>query len=449
MSKICDDYIDFLSKCKTERKCVAYITKELEKNGFKNINDVKTLKSGDKVYINKMSKALVALKIGTDDIENGMNILGAHIDSPRLDIKSNPLYEQDGLVYLNTHYYGGIKKYQWTAIPLSLEGVVFLKNGKSVEISIGDNDDDPVFCITDILPHLAYEQMKKTASEFIEAELLDVLVGSPSIEYAKNKDNKKDTDTEKDINKKNILKLLKTKYNIDEEDFLSSEIEVVPQGKARYSGFDKSMILGYGQDDRVCAYSSFRAFLDSKNTKRTSCLILSDKEEIGSYGATGMDSCLLDNAISDVVYLLGKKDTNIATRHTLSSSYMLSSDVNAAFDPLNPALYDKQNASKFAGGLVFNKYTGSRGKSGASDANPEFIALVRNRLDSDNIKYQFAELGKVEAGGGGTIALYAARFGMQVIDAGVSVLSMHAPWEIVSSYDFEEAYKGYYSFLQI
>lgn len=447
VSKFGDGYIEFLSKCKTERECVNFIVKELEKDGFKDIDKVNDVKSGDRVYYNKMGKALVAFKIGDDDIEKGMNILGAHIDSPRLDAKTNPIYEKDGLVYLNTHYYGGIKKYQWITLPLALHGVVCLKNGKRVDVCVGEDEDDPVFCISDILPHLAYEQMAKKASEFIEAELLDVIIGS-TCDKARDDDNK--DDDKKDVNKDNILSILKKKYSIEEEDFVSSEIEVVPSGKARYSGFDKSMVLGYGQDDRVCAYSSFKAFMDTKNQSRTLCLLLSDKEEIGSYGATGMDSALFDNAVSEVVYRLKKSsqtDTNIRIRRALSNSYMLSSDVNASYDPLNPNLYDKQNASALSEGLVFNKYTGSRGKSGASDANPEFIALIRDKLDKDGVKYQFAELGKVEAGGGGTIALYAARFGMNVIDAGVSVLSMHAPWELTSVYDIEMAYKGYCSFL--
>lgn len=436
MDKFIDNYIDFISTCKTERKCVSYIVSQLEKAGFKNVDSVKKLKAGDCVYVNKMGKALVALKIGSAPLSDGMNILGAHIDSPRLDAKMNPVYEQDGIVYLNTHYYGGIKKYQWTTIPLALYGVVCLKNGDKVDICIGDDDKDPVFCISDILPHLANEQMKKKASEFIDPELLDVIIGGG-------------VKSGKKSNKEVLLEILKDKYGIEEKDFISSEIEIVPAGKARYNGFDKGMVLGYGQDDRVCSYSSFKAFMDTDNKVRSTCLLLSDKEEIGSYGATGAASNLFDNAIALILEKLDSQANEFSLRKALSSSYMLSSDVNAAFDPLNPSLYDKQNASCLGQGLVFNKYTGSRGKSGASDANPEFIALIREKLDKDKVEYQFSELGKVEAGGGGTIAMDAARYGMNVIDAGVSVLSMHAPWELTSTYDIQQAYKGYCSFLTI
>lgn len=440
-NKLVKDYIDFLSVAKTERKCTEFFVKEAEKLGFVNIDAKTSVKPHDKVYYNKMGKALVMFEVGDKPLTEGFNILGSHIDSPRLDVKMNPLYSEDGLVYLNTHYYGGIKKYQWTALPLALYGVVCLKNGKTVNIEIGDKEGDTVFCISDILPHLADSQMKKNAREFIEAEKLDVIVGLSASEDKKNKDSAKDA----------ILKILKSEYGIEEKDFNSAEIEVVPQGKAKFLGFDKSMVLGYGQDDRVCAYASFRAIVENENKSKTVCLILSDKEEIGSYGATGMDSHLLENAVAELVDKMsaysGKEDITI--RRALASSYMLSSDVNAAYDPLNTDLYDKQNASTLSGGLVFNKYTGARGKSGASDANPEFIALIRNALDKDGVKYQFAELGKVDVGGGGTIALYAAKYGMNVIDAGVAVLSMHAPWEITSASDILETYKGYKSFLNL
>lgn len=441
MDNFVKEYIDFLSTSKTERKCTEFFVKEAEKLGFVNIETKTSIKPHDKVYYNKMGKALVMFIVGDKPLTDGFNILGSHIDSPRLDVKMNPLYNEDGIVYLNTHYYGGIKKYQWTALPLALYGVVCLKNGKTVKIEIGDKEGDPVFCISDILPHLADSQMKKNACEFIEAEKLDVLVGLNTEDDKKNKDSAKDS----------ILKILKSEYGIEEKDFNSAEIEVVPQGNAKFLGFDKSMVLGYGQDDRVCAYSSFRAFIDVENKNKTTCLILSDKEEIGSYGATGMDSHLLENAVAELVDKMseysGKQDITI--RKALASSYMLSSDVNAAYDPLNTDLYDKQNASTLGGGLVFNKYTGARGKSGASDANPEFIALIRNSLDKSGVKYQFAELGKVDVGGGGTIALYAAKYGMNVIDAGVAVLSMHAPWEITSASDILESYKGYKAFLDL
>ena len=452
MEKIAKDYVDFLSECKTERLCVRKIVEEAEKNGWRNLDGVKSLKAGDRVYVNKMGKALMLFTIGKDSIEKGMNILGAHIDSPRLDAKPNPIYEKAGIVYLNTHYYGGIKKYQWLTIPLAIRGVVCLKDGKTVEVNVGDEDSDPVFCISDILPHLAGKQMEKKARDIVDAEDLDVILGV-NAKYADKADADDDSGkgrkSVRDAGKKNILSILKKKYGIEEEDLLSSELEVVPAGRARFLGFDGSMILGYGQDDRVCAYASFRAFMDVTDSARTACLLLSDKEEIGSYGATGMSSHLLDNAVAEVIDRLGVKGSvEMALRRCLSNSTMLSSDVNAAFDPLNADLYDFGNASKLGGGIVLNKYTGSRGKSGASDANPEFIAEIRNKFDRDGVKYQFAELGKVEAGGGGTIALYAAEFGMNVIDAGVAVLSMHAPWEITAVSDFLQTYKGYVSFLK-
>ena len=448
MDKIIKDYIGFLSECKTERLCVRRIIREAEKKGWKNIDEVGKLSAGDKVYVNKMGKALMLFRIGKDPIEKGMNILGAHIDSPRLDAKPNPVYEKSGVVYLNTHYYGGIKKYQWLTIPLSICGVVCLKDGSTVEIRIGDEPSDPVFCISDILPHLAYKQMEKKAKDVVDAEDLDVIIGMNEkfAEKSEDEDKKKSV---RDAGKKRLFEILKKKYKISEEDLLSSELEVVPSGPARLMGFDESMILGYGQDDRVCAYASYRAFVDAEESDRTSCLLLSDKEEIGSYGATGMSSHLLDNAVSEVIdRLQNGGSVEMAIRRCLSNSTMLSSDVNAAYDPLNADLYDSNNASNLGGGIVLNKYTGSRGKSGASDANPEFIAKIRARFDADKVKYQFAELGKVEAGGGGTIALYAAEFGMNVIDAGVAVLSMHAPWEITSVSDFVETYKGYLSFLK-
>ncbi len=453
MEKIAKDYVDFLSECKTERLCVRKIVEEAEKNGWRNLDGVKSLKAGDRVYVNKMGKALMLFTIGKDSIEKGMNILGAHIDSPRLDAKPNPIYEKAGIVYLNTHYYGGIKKYQWLTIPLAIRGVVCLKDGKTVDVNVGDEDSDPVFCISDILPHLAGKQMEKKARDIVDAEDLDVILGV-NAKYADKADADGDDSGKgrklvRDAGKKNILSILKKKYGIEEEDLLSSELEVVPAGRARFLGFDGSMILGYGQDDRVCAYASFRAFMDVTDSARTACLLLSDKEEIGSYGATGMSSHLLDNAVAEVIDRLGVKGSvEMALRRCLSNSTMLSSDVNAAFDPLNADLYDSGNASKLGGGIVLNKYTGSRGKSGASDANPEFIAEIRNKFDRDGVKYQFAELGKVEAGGGGTIALYAAEFGMNVIDAGVAVLSMHAPWEITAVSDFLQTYKGYVSFLK-
>ena len=385
--------------------------------------------------------------IGTENIENGMNILGAHIDSPRLDCKQNPLIEKDFMVYLNTHYYGGIKKYQWVTIPLALHGVICKKDGTTVNVNIGEASDDPVFCISDILPHLAQDQMKEKASDVIKGEDLDVIFGS-SIPTKKS-DTKQETKTD-DANpkgKKLILSLLKDKYNIEEKDFESAELEIVPAGNARDLGLDRSLILAYGQDDRSCAFASFKAMLEVENVNKTTCCICVDKEEIGSVGATGMASHVFENAVAEIIAKL-LPYSDLTLRRCLANSNMLSSDVNAAFDPMNPGLYDKDNASFLGGGIVFNKYTGSRGKSGASDANPEFIAKLRKINDDANVSYQMAELGKVDQGGGGTIAYLAAKYGMNVIDAGVAVLSMHAPWEIVSKEDMYQAYSCYKAFLQ-
>lgn len=444
---IAENYKNFLKNGKTERECTTEIIRLAEEKGYKNIDTVEKLKAGDKVYVSKWNKSIALFNIGSDSIEKGMNILGAHIDSPRLDIKQNPLYESDFIVYLNTHYYGGIKKYQWVTIPLALHGVVCLKNGTTVNISIGENIEDPVFCISDILPHLAQKQMEENAREFIPGESLDIICGSglPDMDEDSEKDEK---NKDKESSKKNILKILKDKYGIEEKDFNSAELEVVPAGEPRYLGFDKSLILAYGQDDRSCAYTSVQAILDSETTGKTLCCICVDKEEIGSVGATGMASHFMENAVAEVVARLGNY-SDLTLRRCLNNSYMLSSDVNSAFDPMNAGLYDKKNSSFLGGGIVFNKYTGSRGKSGASDASPEFIAMLRNALDKANIKYQLAELGKVDQGGGGTIAYLAAKYGMYVLDAGVAVLSMHAPWEITSVFDIEEAYKAYKEFLRI
>ena len=438
MNTLIKDYISFLNNGKTERLCSENIIENAKKAGYRNIEDVDTVKAGDRLYYNKMNKAVIMWNVGSQPLENGMNILGAHIDSPRLDVKPNPIYEKDGIVYLNTHYYGGIKKYQWVAMPLAIIGVVCLSDGKTIKVNIGDDENDPVFCISDILPHIAQSQMTKTASEFIEAEKLDVILGCAHIEESE----------EKDVNKKAILQILKDKYGFEEPDFNSAELEIVPAGKARFTGLDGSLVLGYGQDDRVCAYTSFAAMLDSKDAGRTHCCILADKEEIGSNGATGMDSHILDNAVAELVSKTGNY-SELTVRRCLANSYMLSSDVNSAYDPLNADLYDRQNSSFLSKGVVFNKYTGSRGKSAASDANPEFIAKIRKILSENNVSYQMAELAKVDVGGGGTIAKYCASFGMQVIDCGVPVLSMHAPWEITSAYDIESAYNCYRAFLTL
>lgn len=439
-------YKKFLDNGKTERECVQQIIEIAESKGYKDISNFEKLNPGDKVYITKMNKAIALFEIGKDKLENGMNILGAHIDSPRLDAKQNPLYEKDSIVYLNTHYYGGIKKYQWTTLPLAIHGVICKKDGSTVKIVIGEDESEPVFCISDILPHLAQEQMKDKASDFIKGEDLDVILGSanPS-EKKESKDEKKD----KDFAKKSILKLLKEKYGIEEKDFTSAELEIVPAGKSRDLGFDRSLILAYGQDDRSCAFTSMQAMLDTQAKNRTTCCLFVDKEEIGSVGATGMASNLFENMVSEIVARTESQYSELTVRRTLSNSNMLSSDVNAAYDPMNANLFDKENASSLGGGIAFQKYTGSRGKSGASDANPEFIAKIRRAMDEANVSYQMAELGKVDQGGGGTIAYHAAKYGMNVLDAGVAVLSMHAPWEITSKEDIKQIYNGLKAFLVI
>ena len=440
MSDLINNYKNFLNNGKTERECAKQIIELAEKNGYKDLNSVSSLKPGDKVYIQKMNKAVALFELGTEPLEKGLNVLGAHIDSPRLDIKQNPLYEKDFVVYLNTHYYGGIKKYQWVTMPLALHGVICTKDGKTVNICLGEDESEPVFVISDILPHLAQKQMKETASDFIPGENLDLIVGSENPV----KDSK-----EKEAAKKNILKLLKEKYGIEEEDFGSAELEVVPAGKSRDLGLDRSLILAYGQDDRSCAFTSAQALFDSKAGKKTLCCLCVDKEEIGSVGATGMASHFFENAVAELVARTENGFSELTVRRCLANCSMLSSDVNAAYDPMNADLFDKNNASFLGGGIVFNKYTGSRGKSGASDANPEFIAALRKVLDENSVKYQMAELGKVDQGGGGTIAYLAAKYGMNVLDAGVSVLSMHAPWEITSRFDIEQAYEAYKAFLTL
>ena len=442
--KLIADYKKFLSEGKTERECCDIITVLAEKNGYKDISKVTSLKAGDKVYVTKWNKAIALFNIGSGDIQNGMNILGAHIDSPRLDVKQNPVYEKDFVVYMNTHYYGGIKKYQWVTMPLAIHGVICKKDGTVVKVCIGEKESDPVFCISDILPHLAQKQMKEAASDFIPGENLDLIIGSGK--PADEKDEAKNKDAEKESAKKNILALLKNTYGIEEKDFGSAELEIVPAGAARDLGFDRSLILAYGQDDRSCAYTSARALFETSAGERTNVCVCVDKEEIGSVGATGMASHFFENAVAEVIDRLGDY-SELKLRRALNNSYMLSSDVNAAFDPMNADLFDRANASLLGGGIVFNKYTGSRGKSGASDASPEFIAKLRKVLDDASVKYQMAELGKVDQGGGGTIAYLAAKYGMYVLDAGVAVLSMHAPWEITAASDIEEAYSAYKAFL--
>ena len=437
MNGLIERYKSFLDEGKTERECVRRTIALAEANGYRRLESVESLKCGDKVYVEDYEKAIALFHIGSEPMEKGMNILGAHIDSPRLDIKMNPLYESEGLVYLDTHYYGGIKKYQWVAMPLAIHGVVVKTTGEKINVVLGEEDDEFTFTISDILPHIAQEQMKKSAGEFIPGEDLDLVV----VLGEKDEEGKSKA-------KEAILSILKEKYGIEEKDFLSSELEVVPAGKAKYLGLDSSMVLGYGQDDRICAFTSLEALLEGKTEKRTSVCILVDKEEIGSTGATGMDSRFFENATAEVLAAMGLT-SSLSLRRTLKNSMMLSSDVNSAYDPLNTSLYDKKNSSYLSGGVVFNKYTGSRGKSGASDANPEFIGKIRGVMDKNGVKYQMAELAKVDVGGGGTIAKFSAYYGMSVIDCGVSILSMHAPWEISSVKDIEEAKNAYKAFLTL
>ena len=444
LEEISRNYIDFLSNNKIERECTEEIIKRAKAKGFRDLDECiknkTTLFPGDKLYVNNRNKSVALFVLGTENIENGMNILGAHIDSPRLDLKANPLYEDTELAYFDTHYYGGIKKYQWVTLPLALHGVIVKKDGTRIKVVVGENENDPVVGISDLLPHLGQEQMKKEASKVVEGEKLDVLIGSKPIEIG-------EEEKEKDGVKKNILNILRDIYGIEEDDFLSAEIEVVPAGRARDFGLDRSMVMAYGQDDKVCAYASLEAFLTVEEPKKTISCILVDKEEIGSVGATGMESHFYENAISEICELLGEKSHN-AFRRVLNNSKMLSSDVNAAFDPLYSDVFEKRNATKFGYGVGFCKYTGSRGKSGSNDADAEYIAEIRRIMDNNNIRFQISELGKVDIGGGGTIAYILANYNVKVIDCGVGVLSMHAPWEITSKSDIYEAYKCYIAFLK-
>lgn len=439
LEKINSKYRNMLDSGKTERECVELTINLAKEAGYKDLKEIiknnDNIKIGDKVYAVCMNKAIVLYQIGEENIENGMNILGAHIDSPRIDVKQNPLYEDSELVFLDTHYYGGIKKYQWVATPLALHGVIIKKDGTKVNINIGEKDEDPVFVITDLLAHLSREQMDKTARTVVEGENLDLLIANKPLKGE-----------EKDAVKANVLKLLKDTYDIEEEDFLSAELEIVPAGKARECGIDKSMIMAYGQDDRVCAFTSLLAMLEDKPVKRTSCCILVDKEEIGSVGATGMHGKFFENSLAELMDRMGQY-SELKLRRALENSKMLSSDVSAAYDPLYGSAYEKKNSAYFSKGLVFNKFTGSGGKGGSNDANAEYIAHLRNIMDKNNVTFQTAELGKVDLGGGGTIAYILANYGMQVIDSGVAVLCMHAPWEITSKADIYEAFKGYRVFL--
>ena len=433
--KFNEDYKDFISKGKTERKCVELAVKEAEANGFKELSTFKSIKKGDKIYVTNKNKNFAAFVIGEENLESGLRVLGAHIDSPRLDIKQNPLYEKNGFSLLDTHYYGGIKKYQWVTIPLALYGVVCKKDGTVVNVEIGDDPSDPVVGISDLLIHLSGDQMQKTAAKVIEGEDLDLTLGNIPLKGA-----------EKEKVKANILKLLKDKYDFEEEDFLSAEIEVVPAGPARDYGLDRSMVAGYGHDDRVCSYTSFRAVLDAGICKHTTCAILVDKEEVGSIGATGAQSKWFENIIAELIALEGNY-SDLKLRRAFTNTKMLSSDVSAGFDPLFPGVNDAKNSAYFGNGIVFNKYTGARGKSGCNDCMPEFFAEIRKVMDEANINFQTAELGKVDQGGGGTIAYILGNYNMNVVDAGVAVLNMHAPMEIVSKADVYEAYQAYKAFI--
>lgn len=435
--KFNEDYKDFISKGKTERLCVSLSVDLAKKHGFKNISEVKTLKSGDKVYAVNKNKNIALFVIGREPIEKGLRVLGAHIDSPRLDVKQNPLYEKNDFALLDTHYYGGIKKYQWVTIPLAIYGVVCKKDKTVINVAIGDDDNDPVVGISDLLIHLSGDQLQKNAAKVIEGEDLDLTVGSIPLK-----------EEDKATVKGNILKLLKEKYNFDEEDFLSAELEIVPAMKARDYGLDRSMVAGYGHDDRVCAYTSLRAVLDSPVQKYTTCAVLVDKEEVGSIGATGADSRWFENIIAELINLTDTY-SDLKVRHALENTKMLSSDVSAGFDPLFPQVNDAKNSAYLGRGICFNKYTGSRGKSGANDAMPEYFAEIRNILDENNVYYQTSELGRVDQGGGGTIAYILGNYNMYVIDAGVAVLNMHSPMEIVSKADVYEAYVAYKTFLTL
>jgi len=437
--EFCEGYKNFMSKCKTERECVKEVLRLAKAEGYEDIEEIiknnKQLKPGDKIFANNKGKAVALFIVGSEAIEKGLKILGAHIDSPRLDLKQNPLYEDSELALLDTHYYGGIKKYQWVTLPLALHGVVAKKDGTVIDICIGEDETDPVVGVSDLLIHLAGEQMGKKADKVVEGEDLNVLVGSMPLKGSK-----------KDAVKGNILKLLKEKYDFEEEDFLSAEIEIVPAGKARDYGLDRSMVMAYGHDDRVCSYTSLMAMFEIKEPDKTCCCLLVDKEEVGSIGATGMQSRFFENIVAEIIDRIdGYSDLKL--RRCLTNSKMLSSDVSAAFDPNYPSVMEKKNSAFFGKGMVFNKYTGARGKSGSNDASAEYMAELRRIMEKHNVSIQTSELGKVDAGGGGTIAYILAQYNMEVIDCGVALHNMHAPWEVASKVDIFETMKGYKAFL--
>lgn len=446
LEELCQDYRAFISQNKTERECVTASVRLAEAAGYASLDAARArgreLKAGDKVYATCHNKTLMLVNLGTAPLEDGLNILGAHIDSPRLDLKQNPLYEAGDMAYLDTHYYGGVKAYHWVATPLAIHGVVCKKDGTTVEVAVGEDADDPVFCISDLLIHLAADQMKKPAAEAVDHENLDVIVGGRPVVI----DEQKEDDPKEPV-KRYLLGILEEKYGFDEEDFLSAEIEVVPAGPAREMGFDRSMILGYGQDDRVCAYTSLAAQLAVPEVERTAVTLLVDKEEIGSVGASGMTSRFFENTMAEVLALAGL-ESPLALRRCLANSRMLSSDVSAGFDQLYADRFEKKNAAIMGHGLCFNKYTGSRGKSGSNDADAEYVALVRDIMDEAGVAFQTCELGRIGAGGGGTIAFILAEYGMDVIDSGVAVLSMHSLWEVTNKADVYEAYKGYQAFIK-
>ena len=443
---ICEKYKECLDKGKTERECVNLTVEMAEAAGYQSLEAVlangKALEAGDKVYAVCMGKTIALFQMGQEPISKGMNILGAHIDSPRIDIKQNPLYENEDFAYLDTHYYGGIKKYQWVAQPMAIHGVVAKKDGSVVDVVIGEKDTDPVLVITDLLPHLGAKQMDQKASMVITGENLDILVGNRPMDKDENGEDVKEAV------KANILKILKDTYDMEEEDFLSAELELVPAGKARDCGFDRSMIMSYGQDDRVCAFTSLFAMLDVQDTVKTTCCLLVDKEEIGSVGATGMESRFFENVVAELI-ALNEGESELKVRRAMQNSRMLSSDVSAAYDPLFADVFEKRSSALLSRGVSFNKFTGSRGKGGSNDANAEYIGKLRKVMDDANVAYQFSELGKVDAGGGGTIAYIMANYGMEVIDSGVAVLNMHAPYEVSSKADVYEAVKGYRAFLRM
>ena len=448
IEELCTGYKDYLFKGKTEREGTKYIIEKAHLAGYKPLEEYiksgKKIKAGDKIYAVCMNKTVALFNIGKKSLEEGMNILGAHLDSPRLDVKQNPLYESKELAYLDTHYYGGIKKYQWVTLPLAIHGVVVKTDGTTVNVVIGEDENDPVFCVTDILIHLAQNQMAKKANVAVEGEDLDLLIASRPLKIKKDDKEKKD---KKDLVKQNVLAILDKKYKIKEEDFISAELEIVPAGKPRDMGIDSSMIIAYGQDDKVCAYTSLVAQLNVEKPEKTSCTLLVDKEEIGSVGATGMQSKFFENAVAEILELAGYSG-NLAIRRCLQNSCMLSSDVSAGYDPLYSSCFEDKNASFLGRGMVFNKFTGSRGKSGSNDANAEYVGKIRRIMEDNNVYYQTAELGKVDVGGGGTIAYILSLYGMEVIDCGVAVLNMHAPWEVTSKADIYETEKGYEAFLR-